>query len=78
MNREPEFPVALSCSKDRFCVKAVLAQKGISMKQLSHDAHVSYGAVRRICSGTCRNCRLTTLGKIAKVLEVPINTLLND
>ncbi len=62
----------------RLKVKEVAISKGFSISKLSRVADVSIRTVRRAWNDPMYSIELSSLGRIAKALQVPINDLLED
>lgn len=52
-----------------------LANSGLKMIQLAEKSGVGIATIARIRSG-CHNCTPSTVGKIAKALEVPVESII--
>ncbi len=62
----------------RLRVKEIAQEKGISMGKLSRNADVSLNTIKRIYAEPFYITTTETLGKIAKVLGVPVGSLIED
>lgn len=56
-------------------IKALMAKRGLSSYQLALDAHISPSSLSRYFSGVVDEPRISTLVRIADVLQVPIEEL---
>ena len=57
--------------KQRWCIKELLAEKGMSMKRLACLSGVSYRTVCRLCYNPFHAGEAVTIEKLAHVLAVP-------
>ena len=62
----------------RLRVKEVAQKKGFSMGRLSRTSDVSYNTIKRIYDDPYYVITTLTLGKIAKALDVPTASLIED
>lgn len=62
--------------KTRLRVKEVASEKGVSMTKLSQRSEVAYNTVRRIWRDPYTDVTLSTLQRLANVLEVGVNDLI--
>lgn len=62
----------------RLRVKEVAQEKGMSMGKLHRAADVSYKTIKRIYSDPFYATTTVTLGKLAKVLNVPPGELIEE
>lgn len=59
-------------------VKEIALAKGYNQSSLSREANVPIDTIRRIGRNPYYEVRLSTLSKIAKVLQVPATSLFED
>ena len=59
-------------------IKEVAAEKGMSMTKLSHRSEVAYNTIRKLFRDPYAEVTVTTLRRIAKVLDVSVKDLLED
>lgn len=72
------FKINLSnMNKDLNCIKVVLVQKKKTGKWLAEQLGLSESTVSRWCSNAAQP-NLSTLSKVAKLLEVEMKSLLNE
>lgn len=59
-------------------VQELMSQKGLTMYRLSKVCNLPYTTINDICSGKARleKCSAETVYKLAKVLQVPMEELL--
>ncbi len=62
----------------RLRVKEVATQKGISMTRLSRLADTNYKTIKAIFDNPYREVTTTTLGKLAKALDVSVSDLIEE
>ena len=62
----------------RLRVKEIAQEKGISMGKLSRNADVSLNTIKRIYGEPFYITTTETLGKLARVLGVPVGSLIED
>jgi transcriptional regulator with XRE-family HTH domain len=62
----------------RLRVKEVAQAKGITMARLQRAADINLKTIQAIWHDPRHNASLNTLDKIAKVLSVPVNELIED
>ena len=64
--------------RTRLRVKEVATKKGISMTKLSQRSEVAYNTVRRIFKEPYTDVNISTLQKLADVLGVKVNDLIES
>lgn len=64
--------------KTRLRVKEVASEKGISLTRLSQRSEVAYNTVRRIWRDPYTDVTISTLQRLADVLQVPVSDLLES
>lgn len=64
--------------RTRLRIKEVAAEKGMSMTKLSHRSEVAYNTIRKLFRDPYAEVTVTTLRRIAKVLDVSVKDLLED
>ena len=69
------FALKKSSMKTRLKVKEVATSKGISLTRLSQRSEVAYNTVRRIWRNPYTDVNLSTLRRLADVLGVSVNDL---
>lgn len=62
----------------RLRVKQVAKEKGMSMGKLSRQADLDYNTVKRLFDDTSYSPTIDTLYKVARVLGVTVNDLIED
>ena len=62
----------------RLRVKDVCQKKGMGMSKLSRLSDISYKTIQKVCRNPYHDASLSTLNRIAKVLNVPATELLED
>ena len=62
----------------RLRVKEIAKEKGISMGKLSRASDTSYRTIQRIYNDPAYMPTIPTLERIARVLEVPTSSLIED
>jgi DNA-binding Xre family transcriptional regulator len=62
----------------RLKVKEVAEQKKISMTRLSRIADINYKTIRALFSDPYRDVAYSTLLKLSRALEVPLEALVED
>lgn len=61
---------------DTFKVQILMAEKCMNPYDLCSKAEINYQSYQRLMK--TKNCKIATIGKIAKSLEVPVTDILND
>jgi DNA-binding Xre family transcriptional regulator len=64
--------------KVRVRLKEVAEEKGLSMTKISHRSEVAYGTIRRLVRDPYAEVTLSTLRRLADVLEVSTCELIED
>jgi len=64
--------------RTRLRVKEVAIEKGISLTKLSQRSEVAYNTVRRIWREPYTDVTLSTLQRLADVLKVDVNELIES
>jgi len=64
--------------RTRLRVKEVAIEKGISLTKLSQRSEVAYNTVRRIWREPYTDVTLSTLQRLANVLKVDVNELIES
>ena len=64
--------------RTRLRVKEVANEKGISLTKLSQRSEVAYNTVRRIWRDPFTDVTLSTLQRLADVLKVDVNKLIES
>ncbi len=64
--------------KTRLRIKEVAVRKGISMTKLSQRSEVAYNTVRRLWRDPYTDVTLSTLQRLADVLGVQVNELIES
>jgi DNA-binding Xre family transcriptional regulator len=64
--------------KTRLRIKEVAVRKGISMTKLSQRSEVAYNTVRRLWRDPYTDVTLSTLQRLADVLGVEVNELIES
>ncbi len=64
--------------RSRLRVKEVANKKGISLTKLSQRSEVAYNTVRRIWRDPFTDVTLSTLQRLADVLKVDVNELIES
>jgi DNA-binding Xre family transcriptional regulator len=64
--------------RTRLQVKEVANKKGISLTKLSQRSEVAYNTVRRIWREPYKDVTLSTLQRLADVLEVDVSELVSS
>jgi transcriptional regulator with XRE-family HTH domain len=64
--------------KVRVRLKEVAEEQGMSMTKLSHRSEVAYGTIRRLFRDPYAEVTISTLARLAEVLQVPTCDLLED
>lgn len=62
----------------RLRVKEIAQDKGVGMAKLSRLADISYKTIQKIWRNPYHDASLSTINRIARVLEVPATELLED
>ena len=62
----------------RVRLKEVAEKRGMSMTKLSHRSEVAYGTIRRLFRDPFSEVNISTLARLAEVLDVPTCDLLED
>ena len=62
----------------RLRVKEVAQDKGVGLAKLSRLADISYKTIQKIWRNPYHDASLSTINRIARVLEVPATELLED
>ena len=62
----------------RLRIKEVAISKGYSMNKLSRASDVSFNTIKRLWTKPYSGANIDTLSKIAKVLGVTVNDLIED
>lgn len=58
-------------------LKMIMLDKNLNIPKLSQKTGISVGRLSEILSGKVKNPRIDTVKKIARVLEVDINEIIN-
>lgn len=62
----------------RLRIKEIAQEKGVGMAKLSRVADISYKTIQKVWRNPYHDASLSTLNRIAKVLNVPATELLED
>lgn len=62
----------------RLRVKEIAEEKGFNMSSLSRASDVSFNTIKRLFRDPYHEVTSTTIGKLAKALEVPPGDLLEE
>ncbi len=62
----------------RLRVKEVAESKGYDMSKLSRATDISFNTIRRLWKNPLEGANVQTLARIAKVLDVTVNDLLEE
>jgi transcriptional regulator with XRE-family HTH domain len=62
----------------RIRIKEIAEEKDLSMAKIARRADVDFKTVQRLFHDPYRDISISTLGKIAKALEVPVVSLIEE
>jgi len=62
----------------RLRIKEIAQEKGVGMAKLSRLADISYKTIQKVWRNPYHDASLSTLNRIARVLNVPATELLED
>ena len=62
----------------RLRIKEIAQEKGVGMAKLSRVSDISYKTIQKVWRNPYHDASLSTLNRIAKVLNVPATELLED